>query len=286
MAVAYALINGMQLLQCVAPTPSERLCTVFSEAHDNLSAMDDHGRFEVSCLFYGSTDLIASFHRPHVAQLVVDGHVFELGKLPGGDTPAVVVSRFVPKYPKMFELRVLYSETSRLSHPDETLIVEEVRSIVSDQQARATKIASRASVHNRVKDLEVYSRVIAGPRSTSFKTVLSNHPDRVAVEPTANGQAWVVPAEEVGSFAAVHSDHDEFRKHQEDSIVNKLIDILRPGDLDFRTVFQQMATLPEFKTALTGSPAVLSRFLLTRPDVFWYRQDAQHTTRVGLSCNH
>ncbi len=79
---------------------------------------------------------------------------------------------------------------------------------------------------------------------------------------------------------------EELRKAQEEVIVSRLSQILEQGDMDFRLVLQQMLSVPEFRETLTGSTAVLTRFLLTRPDIFWYRQDAQHTTRVGLACNH
>jgi hypothetical protein len=286
MAVAYALINGVQLMQCVAPTPSERVCAVYSEAMDNLHVMDDYGRFEVSCLFYASSDIMPSitFQRPHIAQLVVDGRVIDLGKVPGGEVPAVCVTRYVAEYPKIFELRVQYSDSARYHHPDERLLVDEVRETVSDHGLHTTTTYSPNSVHNRVKDLELYARVI---RTTSFKAMISNHPDRVAMEHLPNGQFRVVPAEDANKHVSAGArEIDGLRKSHEERIVAKLTEILEQGDLDFRVVFQHMAQLPEFKATLAGSTAVLSRFLLTRPEVFWFRQDAQHTTRVGLACNH
>ena len=277
MTVAFALINGMQLLQCVAPTPSERVCAVYSPAMENLLVMDDHGRFEVSCLFYGSTDSVACVW-PHVAQLIVDGRCFDLGKLPGGDVPAVVITRFVATYPKKFELRVTYTEDPKYYHPDEALLVDEVRSLVDESLMPASH--SRVAVYNRVKDLELYTRVT---RTTSFKAVLASHPERLTVE-YDHGTARISTVD--GRHCATQQDYEVFRVQHEARIVSKLEELLQAGDLDFRVVFQKMVNLPEFKATLTGSTAVLSRFLLSRPDIFWYRQDAQHTTRVGLTSNH
>jgi hypothetical protein len=283
MAVAYALINGIQLLQCVAPTPSERMCAVYSEPLDNLLVMDDYGRFEVSCLFYGSSDLIPAYQRNHIAQLVVDGQVLDLGKIPGGDVPAVVITRYFAEYPKSFEFRVLFSEgNARYSHPDEPLLVEELREVVLDDHLPMSA-ASRASVHNRVKDLELYARVM---RNTTFKALIANNPERIMIEPLPNGPPLLVPTEVAPTVYGKAHELEEIRKVQEQRIITKLTEILTPGDLDFRNVFQHMTTLPEFRANLTGSPSVLCRFLLNRPDLFWFKQDAQHTTRVGLSSNH
>lgn len=283
MAVAYALINGLQLIQCVTPTQSERTCAVFAEALENLQVMDDFGRFEISCLYYGSSDLVAASQRPYTAQLIVDGMTIDLGRLPGGDLAPLVVTRFVPEYPKSLELRVFFSETPSNRHPDESLLIDEVRSIVTDPHSQIMGATTRATIHNRLKDLELYTRVT---ENVSFRTLLAQHPELVALDVLPNGEPHIVLAERLTEAKQSQAAHQVMRKRQEKAILDKLLEILEPGDLDYRVVLQQMSALPEFTAALSGSGAILSRFLLTRPDVFWFRQDAQHTTRVGLACNH
>lgn len=279
---AYALVNGMQLLQCALPTASEGICTVEDLAQQNLTVMEDFGHFEVSCLFYAGSGQIVD--PAYIGELIVDDSVIYLGQLPGGEGPkSVVVTRYVTKYPKVLKLRLRYEQRTLYDHPDEELLLQEMVQLLSDPILFPSGgSAPHTNVHNRLKDLEHYHRVVTQHYHGKWTSFLNNHQDKIRIHKEQHSELHLVLTDNLDCFRKVDQEAEVHRAEQENAVVESLYSVLRERDYEYRELLQRMGQIPAFTSQLTPSMTMLNRFLQSNRDVFWIRKDPEHTTRVGL----
>lgn len=280
---AYALVNGMQLLKCVLPTASEGMCTVEANAQSNLGVMKDHGRFEVSCLFYAETN---TPERSYVGELIIDGEVVYLGQLPGGEgtsQQSMIVTRYVNEYPRVLQLRLRYAERLSYEHPDEALLLQELEQLLSDGTLFPPQgSAPHTNVHNRLKDLELYNRVVTQHYNGKWTAFLANHGDQVIMHKEPGAELHLVLSPNASAYKDVDQKAEDLRVAQEHEIVEYMIRVLSESDLEYRDLLERMGQLPAFTSQLAPSMTMLNRFLQANRDVFWVKKDPEHTTRVGL----
>ena len=245
--------------------------------------MDDAGRFEVSCLFYAGSESLALQERPWVGELVVDDKKIYLGQLPGAEKGSFVVTRYVPTYPKVLEFRVRYEQASFYQHPDEPLLLEELQYLLSDRSIfPAGGSAPNTNVHNRIKELESYRRVVSQHYHGKWTLFLANHPEVVTVHRENGAEMQIILAENAETWVQANADNEAVKETQEKAVVAAMVSILSAGDLEYRALLDRMTEVPEFTAYLSASSAMLTRFLQTHKDVFWLKRDPEHTTRVGL----
>lgn len=308
MASAHILINGLQLMNCTIPTESEGSCVTYADAGDDLTVMRDHGRWEISTMLYADMAWMPETkHATLIGELVVDGdQVLHLGALPGPDQPSNVVTRFLSKPPSSLAFRVCHDLAKAAVHPDEDALVEEVLLVMNDETV-FPKGGSTAhhNVHNRVKDLEIYNRVVVKHYASRWTAFVANHPDDVTLiklkddknsltlglgsrrndeaEPR-HEELHIVHANDVDSAEERNEAQKAVRAKNEAIVVDKMIQTLgeEATMMEYTELLRRLAVYPEFVTCLMPSLSMVQRFVSMHKDVFWVRKDPEHTTRVGL----
>jgi len=290
MTSAYALVNGLQLLHCTIPTESEGSCITYQDAIENLTVMQDHGRWELGCMLYSSIDWMPDTrYSTLVGEILVDGvQIIPLGALPGPDQPAHCVTRYIDKPPSTLAFRLRHDPSDAAKHPDEDLFLNEVKVLMEDESLFPPGgSAPHTNVHNRVKDLEIYQRVIVKHycgKWTSWIAGQSSHLSLIKVRDGTSAELHLVKNEHLRSFEVANRLHHTKRRMQEHVVVKKMIEILEGQTtmMEYTELLRRMAEVPEFIACLVPSMTMLHRFLATHKAEFWANRDPEHTTRVGL----
>lgn len=284
---AFVVVNGIQLIQCRLPTMSEGSCAVYRDASENLQVQDDYGRFEISCLFYLSSDVAGISDHPWIGELVVDDkYCVYLGQVPGGERgPSIVVTKYLPKYPASLEFRIIYQNKDFYRHPEEDLLAEEIQLLLLDQRLfpRGASVP-HTNVQSRVENLEVYKRIIGGHYKGKWVMFLTNQ-DSLSLSQVAGEETRVglrrssEPPEQ-----PPHEPHDE--EKSDEALLEAVMRILQSGDLTYVELLQKLEQVPAFVDRLNPSHRILFRFLQSHTETFWVKWDPAHTTRVGLIRAH
>ena len=285
---ALVVVNGIQLMQCALPTPSERSCVVEAPAHENLRVMDDLGRIELSCVFYASSD-IAGENRPWVATLSADEEEIDLGQLPHTGGRTRIVSRYVREHPQTLKFCVTYRDSPTFAHPEEEQLVQEVRLMMLNDDIRFVDrppgFVRLSNLRSKLEGLELYKRVvgagnISGHYHRNFQAFVSNHPSVLRTQQSAGSEFLVGLAIDADTEAALHNVSD--RREREAAALAAVRSILEDGPLEIGVLLNRMRESKAARGLFRPSSRALVGFLERNSCDFSVRTDPVHTTVVGL----
>jgi hypothetical protein len=280
--VAYIVINGLQPMACKAPTVGEQQLAVGARALERMKVMNDHGKFELSTLFYSAN---ASAHaQPYVADLVIDDErLINLGRLPPNGE-SVIVTRYVDRPPKRFAFRLRVEATYDTTFPDEDLLLEEVLKVLLDPRVYPPGGAgSHAAVYNRVKELDLYNRVIHGHYHGRWMSFLERHHHAITVLKIPGKETQIMLRGNEAGYVVANQQHLADRMLAEANVVGALVDALSEQHVcTYTELLGKLEACDDFTSRLMPSATMLSRFLAANRDIFWVKRDPEHTTRVGL----
>ena len=178
---------------------------------------------------------------------------------------------------------MIYKPQANYEHPEEAELLAELDRVLSDESLfPAGGSAPHTNVHNRLKDLEIYHRVVTQHYNGKWTAFLSNHKDQVLMHKEPGSELHLVLARNAETFAAVDAESEEVRIAKENEVVQHMVHLLSERDLEYRDLLERMGQLPAFTSQLAPSMTMLNRFLLANREVFWVKKDPEHTTRVGL----
>lgn len=307
---AFALVNGIQLLQCAIPTMAEGVCSVEAEAQPMLQTMPDHGRFEVSVLLYSSLEVPRS---TWVVELTVDDDspIF-LGQMPlmntaapetptqvapvnrnatmsrererGPAAPTVIITRYFRAAPRRLRLAVRYLDHPSYPHPDESILLDELLRVFRDERMYPPgTLTPHTNLHNRLKDLTVYHRVVGEHYRGNWLRFLFEHAEAVDVHREPKQEYKLALANDPRPIVPPLTEEQEGIK--EFLVVSTLVGFLADGPRSYKDLLLEFGDVEAFTESLHASTHMLQRFLAARPDIFWLSKDPIHTTRVGLVAN-
>jgi hypothetical protein len=278
---AFVLINGLQLIQCALPTPSEGSCVVETPAQAHLRVLDDFGRIELSCVFYASSDVIGE-RCPWVATLWADDEEIDLGHLPHAASRARVVCRYVRNDPKTLKLTVTFRDAETYPHPEEKQLLEVLRLVLLNDGLRSTDegFVRLSHLQNKLEGLELYKRVV-GKDDQHYRNLYSfvvSHPKALELQRVAGGEARVAL---VGERPESRYVDDELHESLDREAVECLKTLTAEGDVDAVTALAVLGNCDGFRRMLRPSEQVIFRFLCSHSNQFLAKHDPIHSTRVG-----
>ena len=279
---AYVLVNGLQLLQCPLPTRDQQRAETCFPVCQRLEVMDDRGRFELSCLFYASVDVVEEW-RPWTASLKADDEEILLGQVPDIRGETRIVCRYVPHHPENFTLSVTFTDAERFGHPDEGELIKAIRLILlHDDFRRADGFVKLSHLHNKLDTLEVYKRVL-GPtvqglgHYRNLYAFIASHSDELELKQNPGGEATVALRDR---HATPRIDSEE-RRARDQHAVSMLAGIVADRNVDATTALATLGHCQGFRETLRPSEQMLFRFLRSHDQEFFAQHDSVHTTRVG-----
>ena len=285
---AIVLINGLQLLECVLPTQSEKICFVQVAAHENLRVMHDHGRVELSCFFFASS-AVDDERRPWQGTLTADDEIIQLGQLPQPGVGTRVICRYVKQHPRTLRLTITFldSPNATCPHPEAGELLTIVRMVLLHDDLNQTEggFVGLSKLKDKLEHLEVYRRVVGNDKDNrNFHAFVVAHSEVLQLRPVAGQEAQVALQPSAGkplwpaADVAARQTRDARRER---AIVEGIHGIVREEDLPYPEVLAQVGTLPEFRSALRASTQTFTAFLRHNDEHFWIKNDPVHTTRVG-----
>lgn len=297
---ASVLLNGIQLICCNLPSLGESCRKVASAVDMNVTG--ERGGVSVDALL--TTTHCAAPGCEWRGLLVCRGQesteTISLGTVYEENATSHFV-HYLSSQPCVFELEVFHEVCSKEVNPAEQQLVTKACTILQNPRLNyGCGSLSSVVLNNRIKECELYSRVVGKKYCGNFVDFLRAHPETFSTF-TYDEEAIshynfspyikkddVRVALQMLCFDDIYSaDAKKCQKQRcdEEEIKCKLVEVLSARGMSQKELLQRLQPVEAFSQALFPSHALLMRFLQRHAEIFSWDAGADQPTRVGLSAS-